>query len=156
MNTLPLFPELDQAPAATTLAQMLSQLSRWVAQGWLRELDRAFAAFLAQEAPDADPLLVLAAALASHQLGRGHACLALDAVLRDAGQALALPPDGAATGAPGEADEAPTAPGQLLAGLTLARWQAALQHPLLVGEGPGSSPLVRVAMAARMACSCCQ
>jgi exodeoxyribonuclease V alpha subunit len=144
MNTLPLFPELDQAPAATTLAQMLSQLSRWVAQGWLRELDRAFAAFLAQEAPDADPLLVLAAALASHQLGRGHACLALDAVLRDAGQALALPPDGAATGAPGEADEAPTAPGQLLAGLTLARWQAALQHPLLVGEGPGSSPLVRV------------
>jgi hypothetical protein len=60
--------------------------------GWLRALDAAFAAFLAREAPDAPPLLILAAALASHQLGRGHACLDLADTLADPGFALSLPP----------------------------------------------------------------
>ncbi|MFZ4288983.1 exodeoxyribonuclease V subunit alpha [Variovorax sp. HJSM1_2] len=124
------------------VAAQLAQLSRWVARGWLRELDRALAAFLAQQAPDAHALLILAAALASHQLGRGHVCLDLATVLENSRFALALPPDREAAGA------LPQAPGDSLdarlAGLTLASWQAALAHPLLVGTGVGNTPLVLV------------
>ena len=47
-------------------------LARWAARGWLRPIDVAFADFLRREAPDAPGLLLLAAALVSHQLGRGH------------------------------------------------------------------------------------
>lgn len=145
---------LGPLPAAH--APLLAELGRWVAQGWLRELDRSLAAFLAQQAPQADPLLILAAALASHQLGRGHACLDLQATLADAGQALSLPPDGAER-APaavrpsasfgdavqvGAATEPPAHPASLLAGVDLRRWQAALRHPAVVGEGPGATPLV--------------
>jgi len=123
-------------------APLLADLDRWVAEGWLRALDRSFAAFLAQKAPEADPLLVLGAALASHQLGRGHACLDLQAALADAGLALSMPPEGAARAAE---DAAPiTAPSALLAGVTLARWTKALTHPALVGDGPGATPLVRI------------
>ncbi|SDI44480.1 exodeoxyribonuclease V subunit alpha [Pseudomonas panipatensis] len=118
------------------LAQLLDLLGQWAARGWLRELDRAFAAFLVEQAADAEPLLVLAAALASHQLGRGHVCLDLAATLADSRFALSLPPDGEL----GEA--ALTLPGELLDGLDLAAWQAALDDPRLVGDGPGATPLV--------------
>ncbi|MDM0012470.1 exodeoxyribonuclease V subunit alpha [Variovorax sp. J22P168] len=125
-------------------APLLADLARWVDEGWLRALDRSFAVFLAQRAPDADPLLILGAALASHQLGRGHACLDLQAALADAGQALSMPPEGAAAAA-AAADAAPiTAPAALLAGVTLARWTRALGHPGLVASGAGSTPLVCV------------
>ncbi len=122
---------------------MLRQLDRWVEQGWLRELDRVFARFLAREAADAPPLLLLAAALASHQLGRGHACLELDAALADSTRALALPPDRPlAVLEPGAERAKP--PAALLAGVDLGAWQAALAHPRLVGDGPGTTPLVLV------------
>ena len=109
---------------------LLAELQDWVDRAWLRELDRSFAAFLAQQAPDADRLLILAAALVSHQLGRGHACLDLEAALADAGKALSLPPEGESAA--------------LLAGVDLPRWLAALNQPALVGDGPGTTPLVRV------------
>ena len=70
-------------------------LARWAERDWLRPLDVAFADFLWREVPDAPPLLILAAALASHQLGRGHACLDLEATLQDPTFALSLPPEGA-------------------------------------------------------------
>lgn len=129
-------------PLPARHAPLLADLDRWVAEGWLRALDRSFAAFLAQKAPDADPLLILAAALVSHQLGRGHACLDLQAALADAGLALSMPPEGAGRAAE---DAAPiTAPSTLLAGVTLARWTKALTHPALVGGGAGATPLVRI------------
>ncbi len=135
-------------------ATVLSRLDTWVQQGWLRALDRCFAAFLSREAPDAAPLLILTAALASHQLGRGHACLSLAATLLDAEAALALPPPDApppvearqAARAPelgSAASPAPLTPTRWLDGLSLSRWQAALVHPLLVGPGEGNTPLVR-------------
>ncbi|MDB5858079.1 MAG: exodeoxyribonuclease subunit alpha [Ramlibacter sp.] len=116
------------------MKDMLEQLARWAAAGWLRDLDQAFAAFMAREAGDADPLLLLAAALASHQLGRGHACLDLQATLDDGAVALALPPE--------DSDATEATPAGLLAGVDLTRWQRALAHPRLVGSGPGSTPLV--------------
>ncbi|HET8744517.1 MAG TPA: exodeoxyribonuclease V subunit alpha [Ramlibacter sp.] len=114
----------------------LQLLESWVAAGWLRELDAVFAAFLAREAEDADPLLLLGAALVSHQLGRGHVALALDAVVKDAADALAIPPEDER-----EAAE-PIAPAALLQGVSLADWQRALADPRLVAPGEGSTPLV--------------
>lgn len=113
-------------------------LARWGERDWLRPLDVAFADFLWEEAPAAPPLLILAAALASHQLGRGHACLDLAATLSDPAFALSLPPEGAD---PPE-DEPTPRPAEVLAGLTLSAWQAALNNPDLVGTGPGATPLV--------------
>ncbi|MFR0693635.1 exodeoxyribonuclease V subunit alpha [Enterobacterales bacterium AE_CKDN230030158-1A_HGKHYDSX7] len=116
--------------------QMLELIGRWAERGWLRELDRAFASFLVERAPDANPLLILAAALASHQLGRGHVCLDLEATLADSRFALSLPPEG------DSAKDAPELPGVLLEGFDLAAWRAVLSDPRLVGEGPGETPLV--------------
>ncbi|MFM1988931.1 MAG: hypothetical protein RJA99_1888, partial [Pseudomonadota bacterium] len=132
----------DFAPSGSSLLSdataTLDLLERWVDRGWLRALDEAFARFLVREVPDAPPLLVLAAALASHQLGRGHVCLDLDATLRDPAFALSLPPEGVK-----EAWDGPALPSVVLGGLDLATWRAAIAHPRLVGEGPGDTPLVR-------------
>ena len=98
---------------------LLALLERWAEHGWLRALDVAFASFLARETPDAPPLLVLAAALASHQLGRGHACLDLAHTLNDPGFALSLPPEGAA-----DSVEPVPLPAEVLDGVSLADWPA--------------------------------
>lgn len=121
--------------------RMLAVLDQWVERGWLRALDAGFARFLWTEEPQTPPLLVLAAALASHQLGRGHVCLDLQATLDDPTVALSLPPDGpqALTTA-----EPPQAPAEVLAGVNLARWLAALDQPALVGADAGNTPLVLV------------
>ena len=118
---------------------LLALLERWAEHGWLRALDVAFASFLAREEPAAPPLLILAAALASHQLGRGHACLDLAHTLADPGFALSLPPEGADNSA-----EPLPLPAVVLDGVNLAGWQQALQHPPLVSDGAGDTPLVRV------------
>ncbi len=121
--------------------QMQTLLGDWVARGWLRPLDGAFASFLWREVPDAQDFLILAAALASHQLGRGHAALDLAATLDDPTFALSLPPEGAATP---DMENPVRLPGEVLAGLTLEQWLAALNHPVLVGSGCGETPLVLV------------
>ncbi len=127
-------------PDAAGQARLAQLLKHWTQEGWLRPLDLAFANFLGQEVPDADPLALLAAALASHQLGRGHACLDLDATLRNPGFALSLPPEGMETET--ASCEPPPHPATLLAGLNLTTWRATLDHPDLVGTGPGGTPLV--------------
>lgn len=120
------------------LTNVMALLEQWVRCGWLRELDRSFALFLCREAGDhsIDPLLLLAAALTSHQLGRGHVCLDLQTTLDDASLALALPPEG------GDDEAATIRPAELLAGVTLPQWLSALQHPLLTSSGEGNTPLV--------------
>ena len=115
------------------IAQLLAS---WVECGWLRELDRALVTFLAKEAPDAHPLLLLATALTSYQLGRGHVCLDLQATLDDSAFSLSLPPEG------DHADGAVIRPAAVLDDLSLQEWLAALVHPTLVGHHEGNSPLV--------------
>ncbi|SDG20865.1 DNA helicase/exodeoxyribonuclease V, alpha subunit [Onishia taeanensis] len=129
-------------------AVLFALLDRWVERGWLRSLDRAFAAFLHREAnresgndkesgvSEASPLLLLAAALASHQLGRGHVCLDLAQTLATPDLALSLPPEGDSL------EDPPPLPSRVMAALDLAAWRAALAQPELVAEGPGSTPLV--------------
>jgi len=114
-------------------------LDQWVECGWLRELDRALVRFLHQECPEASSLLLLGAALVSYQLGRGHVCLDLDATLADSGFSLALPPEGDRS-----ENRKIARPAEVLAGVTLSAWQAALQQPQLVSSGEGSTPLVLV------------
>jgi exodeoxyribonuclease V alpha subunit len=112
----------------------------WAERQWLRRLDTAFADFLWREVPEAPPFLILAAALASHQLGRGHACLDLAATLKAPAFALSLPPEGALPGS-GAADalDPPPLPAEVFAGLSLGQWQQALAQPLLVGAGAGNT-----------------
>lgn len=121
---------------------LIALLDRWVERGWLRALDRALVVFLHREVSDASPLLLLAAALASHQLGRGHVCLDLAQTLAAPNLALSLPPEG------DDLSDPPPLPSQVLDGLTLETWRAALDHPTLVADGntpqPGNTPLVRV------------
>lgn len=117
---------------------MPALLADWAGRGWLRDLDAAFAGFLWREVPQADPLLILAAALASHQLGRGHVFLDLAATLSDPAFALSLPPEGARELSPDVLPEA------VLASVSLERWLASLDCPALVGAGEGATPLVRV------------
>ncbi|MCW4153260.1 exodeoxyribonuclease V subunit alpha [Halomonas sp. 18H] len=129
--------QVNAHPALSDTDELMALCERWVARGWLRDLDRALVRFLATEAPDAPPLLLLGAALASHQLGRGHVCLDINATLNAPDFALSLPPEG------DDLTDPPPLPSDVLATLTLAEWQAALEHPTLISQGPGNTPLVR-------------
>ena len=119
---------------------LLQLLDRWVERGWLRALDRAFVSFLEERAPGSDPLLLLAAALASHQLGHGHVCLDLQQTLAEPDFALSLPPEGDALSGP------LLLPSQLLANLDLRTWLQRIAASALVAaaDTPGQQarPLV--------------
>ena len=69
-------------------AEVLSRLKAWAESGWIRRLDSAFAAFLADLAPGLSPVVACAAALTAHMEGRGHACLPIDEPLLSAGSGL--------------------------------------------------------------------
>ena len=128
-----------RSEALDSAVGLLELLDTWVELGWLRALDHAFAVFLHQQVPQAPPLLLLGAALASHQLGRGHVCLDLDATLADPDRSLSLPPEGAAA----SPVSGPVAfPASLLTGLTASVWAEQLSHPDLVSAGAGDTPLV--------------
>lgn len=133
----------DAEPAEAAADQrrdaLLADLDRWVQQGWLRELDRSFALFCRDHDPEAGAELLLAAALASHQLGRGHVCLDLQATLADGRHSLSLPPDTASAAAVGDG------PQRWLQPLRLAAWREALAASRLCGRGDpaeGATPLV--------------
>lgn len=53
-------------------------LERAVAEGRLRSVDRAFARFLSTLDANADPRVLMAAALVSRELGEGHICVDVD------------------------------------------------------------------------------
>ena len=142
-STAPVTPPTESAasaaqphPALSDTAALLLLCERWVSRGWLRDLDLALVRFLDRETQNAPPLLLLGAALASHQLGRGHVCLDIAATLEAPDFALSLPPEG------DDLNDPPPLPSHVLATLTLPEWQAALSHPMLISDGPGNTPLV--------------
>ncbi|MDA7418383.1 exodeoxyribonuclease V subunit alpha [Xenophilus arseniciresistens] len=144
MSQFDLFDALPEEPAppeAGDVPVLLAALDQWVIDGWLRELDRSFALFLQQLDPRADVPLLLAATLASHQLGRGHVCLDLEAALAQQQLSLALPPESSAR------RDAPPGPEPWLRALSLSRWRAALLASPLCADGDvqggaGATPLV--------------
>ncbi|WP_427184486.1 exodeoxyribonuclease V subunit alpha [Bordetella bronchialis] len=131
----------DAAATQASRAELLALMDLWVVHAWIRPLDAVFARFLWEEVPDAPPLAILGALLASHQLAHGHACLDLGATLEDPEMTLALPPEGAD---PADAGAPLRTPAALLAKVSLPRWLAALDVPALVGDGSGGTPLVLV------------
>ncbi|MFJ3484727.1 exodeoxyribonuclease V subunit alpha [Pseudomonas sp. NPDC090202] len=128
----------------TRVADLLLLLQRWVERGWLRALDKAFVAFLAEIDPTADSLVLLAAALTSHQLGHGHVCLDLYETLKEPDFALSLPPEGDVLSTP------MLLPSALLKTLDGASWCKALAASTLVAaagdnsEAAAQKPLVLV------------
>ncbi|PTT28865.1 exodeoxyribonuclease V subunit alpha [Pseudomonas sp. HMWF021] len=117
----------------TRADDLLLLLTRWVERGWLRSLDKAFVAFLHELAPGADPLVLLAAALTSHQLGHGHVCLDLFETLKAPDFALSLPPEGDVQGG------ALLLPSQLLEALDGAHWCKVLAGSPLVALAADAS-----------------
>ncbi|WP_425270331.1 exodeoxyribonuclease V subunit alpha [Halomonas alkaliantarctica] len=140
-STAPVTPPTESVaqphPALSDTAALFLLCERWVSRGWLRDLDLALVRFLDRETQNAPPLLLLGAALASHQLGRGHVCLDVAATLEAPDFALSLPPEG------DDLNDPPPLPSHVLATLTLPEWQAALNHPTLISDGPGNTPLVK-------------
>lgn len=124
---------LAELSPLTRVDDLLMLLERWVERGWLRALDRAFVAFLGELDPQADPLVLVAAAFTSHQLGHGHVCLDLYETLKEPDFALSLPPEG------DQQDGAMLLPSQLLAALDGAAWCQALARSVLVAEVGDSS-----------------
>src|SRR5699024_10107389 len=106
-------------------AAVLELLEHWLELEWIRPIDSALLQLLARLDPQAEPLVLLAIALTSHQLGHGHICLDLQALLADPETTLLLPPEG-------QSDEQHVLPSQLLASVTLHDWQAALQRSTLL------------------------
>ena len=78
--------------AASTTPALLATLRLWADQDWLRRLDSALAALLAELEPDASPTLLVSAALLAQMEGRGHTCLPLAPVVKDAQALLDWPP----------------------------------------------------------------
>lgn len=114
---------------------LFALLDDWIERGWLRPLDRAFVGFLQKQQPDSPDLVLLAAALVSHQLGRGHVCLDLRIALAQPEETLSLPPEGQ-TGQPS------AAPSTLLEGVSFDDWVQCITDSALVGTGDGDTPLV--------------
>ncbi|HSI50866.1 MAG TPA: exodeoxyribonuclease V subunit alpha [Ideonella sp.] len=140
-TTLSLF-DAEPAPevAATSREAVLALLPAWADAGWLRRLDAALPAFLAELDAAASPELLLAAALLSQMEGRGHTCLPLQDLCGDPNALLGWPLAGA----------------QALAELWLAMpealdgWQRALQGSTVLrsvdaGEADAGQPLVLAA-----------
>jgi exodeoxyribonuclease V alpha subunit len=119
-----------------TTADFFDLLQTWTTRGWLRPLDNAFVMFLNKQEPDAPPLVLLGAAFASHQLGRGHICLDLVGVLKDPDATLSLPPEGKTDG------ELFLKPSEVLCDITEEKWKQSLGASSLVGTDTGNTPLV--------------
>jgi exodeoxyribonuclease V alpha subunit len=115
---------------------LINTLDTWVEQGWATPLDRAFVRFLQDQQPESPDELLLAAALASRQLGRGHICLDLQAVLDDPDGVLSWPPEGEEPAAPSRS------PSSLLAGISLRTWAQCMEDTTMVSTGEGCTPLV--------------
>lgn len=130
-DLLPMPLDAQQLSALRPLSEihdLLILLDRWVERGWLRALDRAFVAFLGELDGRADPRVLLAAALASHQLGHGHVCLDVGETLAEPDFALSLPPEGDLLAGP------VLLPSQLLEHLDQATWCAILSSSALVAH----------------------
>ncbi|MCB5228029.1 exodeoxyribonuclease V subunit alpha [Alishewanella sp. 16-MA] len=163
--------------------QLLQLLVDWQRVGWLTALDLAFARFIQQHTAVASQaecdtanrtvtnlsnnISMLLAALLSHQVGRGHVCLSLRALLAEPERLLNISVESALS-APTSASFTPLSavssvllapslgneqeaslvtPTALLAGLTLSDLQQALAHSAAVqvsSEQQEAHPLVLV------------
>jgi exodeoxyribonuclease V alpha subunit len=142
---------------------LLKQLDAWQQAGWIRPLDVRFAQLIRdlsnEQGKAPAPLVLLLAALVSHQVGRGHVCVDLATLMADAATTLSLPPEEptAARGQnranqagsdqelfadPTNTDPGQTRPSDLLAQVSVQECLVALNDALAVGDGLLTTPLV--------------
>ncbi|MBD3642041.1 MAG: exodeoxyribonuclease V subunit alpha [Marinobacter sp.] len=128
------------------LDELDTLLAQWREAEWIRPLDVAFARLIRQlceeQGEHPEPLLLLLAALASHQVGRGHVCVDLVTLLADAGNTLALPPEDTVTAPPTAGQEPGPTPAEVLAHASLQNCLSALANTQAVSDGSLTTPLV--------------
>lgn len=124
-------------------------LQHWQQAEWIRPLDVGFARLIRElseeQGEEPDPLVLLLAALTSHQVGRGHVCIDLGNLLADAVQTLSLPPEESNYQPPKDTDTSEThqpEPAELLALVTLPECMALLGASCAVSDGSHTTPLV--------------
>src|SRR5690554_5264822 len=139
---------------------VLELLNSWQQAGWIRPLDVRFARLiqdLSEEQGEApQPLVLLLAALTSHQVGRGHVCVDLATLLADADNTLSLPPEepsgalptqnrfnqAAASVEQEDTGGSLNGPGELLARVSVQECMIALDEAFAVSDGSHTAPLV--------------
>ncbi|KAA1174159.1 exodeoxyribonuclease V subunit alpha [Marinobacter salinexigens] len=141
--------QTSQAPELNSLTQLNELLEHWRQAEWIRPLDVAFANLIhslcKEQGETPEPLVLLLAALASHQVGRGHVCIDLASLLDDADRALAIPPEEGRNGH--LSDEqlevlATLNPAEVLAQVSLSQAMALLENSQAVSDGSHTTPLV--------------
>jgi len=124
-------------------------LLHWQQAEWIRPLDVGFArlvrALSEEQGERPHPLVLLLAALVSHQVGRGHVCVDLGHLLADAGHTLSLPPEESVSkpftdSGTGEPDQ--PKPAEVLAFVTLTECLSILERACAVSDGSHTTPLV--------------
>ncbi|MFL1407142.1 exodeoxyribonuclease V subunit alpha [Marinobacter sp. M1N3S26] len=139
-------PPMDVTTPFANLDAMEHLLANWQAQDWIRALDREFAHLIRtlseEQGEHPQPLLILLAALVSHQVGRGHVCIDLGTLLDDASQTLSLPPEESVSRGTGDELPALPKPDQLLARITLDECHQALALSGAASQGDQPTPLV--------------
>src|SRR5690554_7835748 len=133
---------VDNSQLLASLNDTETLLGQWQQAGWIRPLDTGFARLIRElseeQGESPQPLVLLLAALTSHQVGRGHVCIDLATLLADAGHTLALPPEEPANTGLSEAEVANLQgiyPQDLLAWVQLADCLVGLQGSLAVSDG---------------------
>jgi exodeoxyribonuclease V alpha subunit len=142
---------------------LLEQLDAWQQAGWIRPLDVRFAQLIRdlsdEQGNTPAPLVLLLAALVSHQVGRGHVCVDLATLMADATTTLSLPPEEPTAVSsqnkanPSSSATAPianstntnlgqTRPSDLLAQVSVQECLSALNDALAVSDGSHTTPLV--------------
>ena len=124
-------------------------LVHWQQAEWIRPLDVGFARLIRELSEEQgerpNPLVLLLAALVSHQVGRGHVCVDLGHLLADAGHTLSLPPEESVyepltDSGTGEPDQ--PKPDEVLAFVTLPECLSILGRAYAVSDGSHTTPLV--------------
>jgi len=138
---------VEKPDPLASLADTEALLQQWQQAEWIRPLDTGFARLirdLSQEQGEApDSLVLLLAALTSHQVGRGHVCIDLATLIDNSNHILALPPEEArVVTAPDEPVQDTPTPREVLAGTTLTQCLSALDASQAVSTGELSTPLV--------------
>ncbi|MGO1500951.1 MAG: exodeoxyribonuclease V subunit alpha [Marinobacter sp.] len=139
---------------------VLELLDNWQQADWIRPLDVRFARLIhdlsEEQGEAAKPLVLLLAALTSHQVGRGHVCVDLATLLADADTTLSLPPEEPNGASPAQSREASAGssaglsdtdtsqigPSDLLARISIQECLSALGEALAVSDGSQTTPIV--------------
>ncbi|MEQ9547189.1 MAG: exodeoxyribonuclease V subunit alpha [Marinobacter sp.] len=148
-SAAPSAPPVDTRKLLASFNRTEALLLQWQQAEWIRPLDVGFArlirTLLEEQGNTPQPLLLLLAALTSHQVGRGHVCIDLTNLLSNAGDTLSLPPEETGTDTLTDseaADLSQLAPDDVLASVSLQDCLTVLGKTSAVSDGSLTTPMV--------------